>query len=166
MYRMFRACALAFCLAGSALAAPAATQSDRDFLAARAAFERGDRGRLDALAPRLAEHVLLTYVEFWQRMLQLETATDEQIGAFFVRWPKSPLADRLRVDWLKMLGKRGQWSTFATHYPPPAGEDVELACFGCSIAASATATSRSGTRNRSGSRARRRRSPARRSSPP
>ena len=130
MHRMFRACALAFCLAGSALAAPAASQSDRDFLAARAAFERGDRGRLGALAPRLADHVLVSYVEYWQRMLQLETATEEEIGAFFVRWPKSPLADRLRVDWLKALGKRGQWSTFAAHYPPPAGEDVELACFG------------------------------------
>jgi len=130
MHRMFRACALAFCLAGSALAAPAASQSDKDFLAARAAFERGDRGRLGALAPRLADHVLLSYVEYWQRMLQLETATEEEIGAFFVRWPKSPLADRLRVDWLKALGKRGQWSTFAAHYPPPAGEDVELACFG------------------------------------
>jgi soluble lytic murein transglycosylase len=127
---MLRACALALCLAGSALGAPAASQSDKDFLAARAAFERGDRGRLGALAPRLADHVLLSYVEFWQRMLQLETATEEEIGAFFVRWPKSPLADRLRADWLKALGKRGQWSTFAGHYPPPAGEDVELACYG------------------------------------
>ena len=44
--------------------------------------------------------------------------------------PKTPLADRLRVDWLKTLGKRGQWSTFAADYPPPAGEDVELACYG------------------------------------
>ncbi len=126
----FRAFVLALCLAGSALAAPAAAQSDKDFLAARAAFERGERGRLDALAPRLADHVLLSYVEFWQRMLQLETATDEEIGAFFVRWPDSPLADRLRVEWLKALGKRGQWSTFAADYPPPAGEDVELACYG------------------------------------
>jgi D-Tyr-tRNAtyr deacylase len=63
-------------------------------------------------------------------MLQLETATEEEIGAFFVRWPRSPLADRLRVEWLKVLGKRGQWSRFAGHYPPPAGEDVELACYG------------------------------------
>jgi len=130
MHRIFRACALALCLAGNSLAAPVATQGDKDFLAARAAFERGDRGRLDALAPKLAEHVLVPYVELWQRMLQLETATDEQIGAFLARWPKTPLADRLRVDWLKMLGKRGQWSTFAAHYPPPAGEDVELACYG------------------------------------
>ncbi len=121
---------LPFCLFGSALAAAAAVQSDNDFLAARAAFERGDRGRLDALAPKLADHILFSYVEFWQRMLQLETATEAEIGAFFVRWPQSPLADRLRVDWLKVLGKQGRWSTFAAHYPPPAGEDVELACYG------------------------------------
>lgn len=124
-----RACALAVFLLGSGLAAPAAAQSDDDFQAARAAFERGDRGRLDALAPKLADHVLLSYVEFWQRMLRLDTATEAEIGAFLVRWPESPLADRLRVDWLKMLGKQGRWSTFAAHYPPPAGEDVELACY-------------------------------------
>jgi len=126
----FRACALALCLIGCGAAAPAAAQSDKDFLAARTAFERGDGLRLDGLAPKLADHVLVAYVEFWQKKLRLESATDAEIGAFFARWPKTPLADRLRVEWLKTLGKRGQWSTFAANYPPPAGEDVELACYG------------------------------------
>jgi len=130
MCRTLRACAVALYLLGCCVAVPAAGQSDKDFLAARTAFERGDRLRLDALAPKLADHVLVPYVEFWQRKLRLDTATEPDIGGYLARWPKTPLADRLRVDWLKALGKRGQWSTFAAEYPPLAGEDVELACYG------------------------------------
>ena len=108
----------------------ASGQSDKDFVAARTAFERADRLRLDALAPKLTGHILASYVEFWQLRLRLDTATDAEFRGYLARWPKTPLADRLRVDWLKTLGKRGQWTTFATEYPPPAGEDIELACYG------------------------------------
>ena len=105
-------------------------QADRDFLDARTAFERGDRMRLDALAPKLADHVLAPYVDYWQKKLKIDTAPDDEIAAYLERWQKTPLADRLRIDWLKSLGKRGQWATFAGLYPPPSGEDTELACYG------------------------------------
>ncbi len=111
-------------------AAPVFGQGDKDFLAARAAFERGDRARLDGLAPKLADHVLAPYVEFWQRKLKLDSATDAEISRLPRPLAGTPLADRLRVDWLKSLGKRGQWASFAALYPPPAGEDVELTCYG------------------------------------
>jgi len=129
MYRLSRAtfaCVLTLCCA----ALPASAQTDADFLAARAAFERGDRPRVDALAAKLAGHVLLPYVAYWQLALRLDTAGDEEVRAYLVRWPQTPLADRLRVEWLKSLGKRGQWATFAAEYPPPTGEDTELACYG------------------------------------
>jgi len=111
-------------------AAPAFAQSDADFLAARAAFDRGDRVRLDASAPRLAAHVLLPYVLFWQLKLKQESASDDEIRGYLARWRETPLADQLRVEWLKVLGKRELWTTFATEYPPPTGEDVELGCYG------------------------------------
>jgi soluble lytic murein transglycosylase len=114
-----------FCAAGLASA-----QGDADFLAARTAFDRGDRQRLDALAPKLAGHVLLPYVAYWQLKLQLDMVGDDEVRAYLARWPQTPLADRLRVEWLKSLGKRGQWATFAAEYPSPVGEDVELGCYG------------------------------------
>ena len=117
-------------LVGSGMAAAAVAQGDQDFLDARTAFERGDRMRLDALAPKLSNHVLAPYVEYWQKKLKLDTATDAEIAAYLDRWAKTPLADRLRVDWLKSLGKRGQWATFAALYPPSTGEDAELTCYG------------------------------------
>lgn len=130
MVRMLRALSFLTLILGTLVAATCFAQGDKDFLAARTAFERGDRSRLDALAPQLADHLLVPYVEYWQKKLKIDTATDGEISAYLDRWPNTPLADRLRVDWLKALGKRGQWASFATLYPPPSGEDVELACYG------------------------------------
>ena len=116
---------LAFAVAPWAFA-----QSDSDFLAAKDAYEHGDRRRLDLVAPKLANHVLAPYVEYWQLRLGIDTADADAVRAFLTRYPNTPLADRLRVDWLKALGKRGDWARFAFDYPPATGEDVELTCFG------------------------------------
>ena len=107
MRRARRALFFALCVVCCAVASRAFAQSEMDFLDARAAFERGDRIRLDALAPKLANHVLAPYVEFWRIRLRPDAATDDEIAAYLARWPKTPLADRLRVEWLKTLGKGG-----------------------------------------------------------
>ncbi len=108
----------------------AAEPSDAEFLAARAAFDRGDRAKLEALAPRLFGHVLEPYVEYWRLKSKLDSATGDDVHAYFARWPGSPLADRLRIEWLKSLGKRAQWEAFGAEQPPAAADDVELACYG------------------------------------
>ena len=130
MHRFLPAAAVVLALALCGVAAPAFAQSDADFLAARAAFDRGDRVRLDALAPKLTGHVLAPYVESWQLRLRIDAAGDDEIRGFVARWPQTPFADRLRVEWLKSLGKRGRWPTFGAEYRPPAGEDPELSCYG------------------------------------
>src|SRR4051812_44011935 len=48
-------------LALACLALPALGQSDADLLRAKDAFDRGDRRRLDALAPALTGHILEPY---------------------------------------------------------------------------------------------------------
>jgi len=122
----------AMLVAGILLAAPlpASAQSDSDFVAAKSAFDRGDWRGLDALAPALSGHVLARYVEYWQLKSRLDDATPDAVQAFFARYPDGPVTDRLRVDWLKVLGKRGDWNRFALDYPPATGEDTELACYG------------------------------------
>ena len=62
--------------------------------------------------------------------LALDTATRDDVRGYWERWPDTPLADRLRIDWLKAVGRRGDWTTFALDYPPPSGEDTELQCYG------------------------------------
>jgi len=108
---------------------PATVASDADFLAARAAYEHGDRAKLDAAVGKFAGYPLLPYVEYWRLKVRLDSAGDDEIRAYLARWPNTPLADRLRAEWLKSLGKRGQWSAFAALYPPGTGEDVELTCY-------------------------------------
>jgi soluble lytic murein transglycosylase len=56
--------------------------------------------------------------------------SDEEVRGFLQRYAGSPLAERLKVEWLKSLGKRGQWSTFGSEYVAGSGDDVELTCFG------------------------------------
>ena len=105
-------------------------QSDADFLAAKAAFDKGDRGKLAALAPKLSAHVLAPYVDYWQLKLGIEDASPAAIRAYLDRYPNTPLADRLRLDWLKLLGRKGLWARFALDYPPPQTDDAEVACYG------------------------------------
>jgi soluble lytic murein transglycosylase len=141
-------CALALALLLPLVSIPAAGQpavgaparaaangaaTDAEFLAAKAAFDRQDAGRLATLAPRFAGHLLEPYVEFWGFSLRLAAAGSvphADFRRYAERWPDSPLVDRLRSDWLKAAGKRADWSAFALEYPPAAGEDTELACYG------------------------------------
>ena len=110
-----------------AFAAP--EPADVDFIAAKAAFDRGQRTRFDALAAKLAGHPLESYVDYWELTLRIDAVAVDDVQAFVAKWPDSPLGDRLRVDALKALGKRGDWAAFGALYPPPAGEDTEIACY-------------------------------------
>ena len=122
--------ATAFALAlGGALAPDARAQTDADFLAARAAYEKADRAALDALLPRLSGHVLEPYARYWQLRLNLASTDAETLRAFLAREAGGPLADELRVAWLKSLAARGQWTTFGEELPRTASDDTELACY-------------------------------------
>jgi soluble lytic murein transglycosylase len=115
-------------LAVTLLAASPALASDADFLAAKSAFNKGDERALVALQPKLANHVLAPYVEYWRLKLGLDVADGPDVQAFLARQAGTPLAEQLRGDWLKALGQKGQWAQFAQDYVAVAGEDAELAC--------------------------------------
>lgn len=114
-----------FGLAVSAQAQP----TDSDFAAARDAYRAGDVARLDRIAPRLKGHLLEQYVSYWQIRIKLDDADPDRVKAFLVRNAGSPLADRLRMEWLKSLAKREQWALFAADYPKRASDDTELDCY-------------------------------------
>src|SRR5439155_691545 len=116
---------LALCLSFAAFGQP----TDGDFAAARDAYRAGDSARLERLAPRLKGHLLEPYVAYWQIKLKLDDADPAAVRSFLDRYADLPLADRLRSDWLKSLGKRGAWALFAAEYPKHGTEDVELACY-------------------------------------
>jgi len=114
--------------AAVALMPQARAQSDADFLAAKAAFDKGDRKTLDGLAAKLRGHVLAPYVEYWQFRLDLDAADAKELQAFLAREAGGPLADELRVAWLKSLASRAQWDAFGEELGKTSSEDAELAC--------------------------------------
>ncbi len=102
---------------------------DSVLLAARGAFDASSRARLVTLAPKLKGHLLEPYVEYWQLFLRLPAAPAEDVRDFLSRYPDSVLAEQLRTDWLKVLGKSGRWELFNAEYPALSGDDPEVNCY-------------------------------------
>jgi len=81
---------------------------DAAFLAARDAFEANHRPSLQRSAPKLKDHLLEPYVEYWQLFSGFLAHPPKKFAPSF-RYPGSALAEQLRTDWLKVLGKSGRW---------------------------------------------------------
>jgi soluble lytic murein transglycosylase len=109
-------------------AAPAAA-SDEEFLAAREAFRAGNLTRLELHAARLRGHLLEPYVRYWQLSRRLEQAGVEEVRGFLAANQDSPLSERLRNEWLKVLGRRGEWTLFDAELPLLVGDDIEITCY-------------------------------------
>jgi soluble lytic murein transglycosylase len=109
------------------LAALAASVDD-DFLAAREVYRTGQAAKLDGYAKRLKGHVLEPYVAYWQLNLRFEQRTVTEIRAFLAAYRDTAVADRLRSDWVKTLGRSGQWSLFEEELPLVTGEDLDITC--------------------------------------
>ena len=112
----FIACAPAIAANGSAVRVatiPPLSAADQQFLAARDAARLGDRAKLAQLAPQLANHPLVAYVEYWQlapRLRSAEPAVVTEVEDFFTRHADTYIADRLRLDWSLALADRGDFT--------------------------------------------------------
>lgn len=114
-----------------------AAGQDRDFMAARKAFQTGNSKRLAINARRLQGHVLEPYVVYYQLQMKLDKAKSDKktkidnniVKRFISQYQDSLLADRIRGEWLKILGKTHQWELFAKEYPALIKEDAELSCY-------------------------------------
>src|SRR5512134_731975 len=102
---------------------------DDEFLAAREAFRAGNAARLEKHAARLKGHLLEPYVDYWQLALRLERAPAGTVRAFLAANRDGPLAERLRHEWLKVLGRRGDWELFNAELPLLTGDDIEITCY-------------------------------------
>ena len=113
--------------------------ADKDVLAARDAFEKRDLKLLASAMARFAgttgaAHQLSQYVQYWWLSANLAkadtfaTTNATEIRAFLNANPNSVVADSLRRDWLKILGKWDQWELFAAEMPWLNTEDPEISC--------------------------------------
>jgi soluble lytic murein transglycosylase len=114
--------------AAQAVAADA-TALDDAFLSAREAARLGDSKRLEQIAPRFQGHLLEPYVQYWRLKVRLETRPADEIRRYLAANRDTPLSDYLRRDWLKLLGKSGDWETFNAELPALVNEDMEITCY-------------------------------------
>ena len=118
-----------------ALAQPSqsrAAEADERLVQARDAWRKRDRARLAAHRDALvaARHPLAPWADYWELNARLAEATQDDLNAFYARWPGTYVEDRLRNDWLLELGRRRDWRNFATDYPRfRMNDDREVSCY-------------------------------------
>ena len=111
------------------LFAAGGTSQDKALLTARDAFLAGDGTKLARQAEKVRGSVLEPYVGFWRIRLHLDQADPADMRAFLARNAGTVLAEQLRRDWLRLLGKNGQWELFRQEHPALVGDDPDVACY-------------------------------------
>ncbi|MDQ3259489.1 MAG: transglycosylase, partial [Pseudomonadota bacterium] len=106
-----------------------AANSDEQFLAAEEAFRIRDTKALEYYVPALKDHFLADYPEYWLLQLTLKDADAAPVIDFLQRHPDGPLAERLRINWLRLLGQNEEWDAFSAQFPQLRQEDTELTCY-------------------------------------
>ncbi len=102
-------------LSGALAAALSHAQATADsvLLEMQQTFKKGDAVRLAELLPQTTGHMLQPWAAYWALSARLETATPEEVTNFFKQYRGTYQEDRLRNDWLLLLGKRRDWAAYA-----------------------------------------------------
>ncbi len=113
------------------LSCQAGAQSrDEIILEMNQAFKQGDRQRLTQLLPQARGHALEPYAAYWELRARLGAATAQEVQDFASRYAGTYQEDRLRADWLMVLGQRRDWASFAAELPRyRMNDDKELRCY-------------------------------------
>ncbi|MDP2035068.1 MAG: transglycosylase SLT domain-containing protein [Polaromonas sp.] len=94
------------------------------------AFKRGDKNRLSQLLPQAQGHALEPWAAYWELKARLDEASAREVQDFMARYAGSYQEDRLRNDWLLLLGQRRDWAAFAAEYPAyRMGDDRDVRCY-------------------------------------
>ena len=110
------------------------------------AFRKNDKARLTALLPQARGHALEPWAAYWELRARMDLASSAELQDFSSRYAGSYQEDRLRTEWLQMLGKRRDWSTFAAEYPRyRMRDDKEVRCYAMATELSAGATAAPGS---------------------
>ena len=115
------------------------TDGDRTFIELREAAKRNDVARAQTLAASLSNYPYEDYVAYFRIKPQLfdsaggarsDSNADSQVVAFLNQYQGTALADRMRNDWLLVLGKRKDWSRFDAEYPKfVLDDDTQVKCY-------------------------------------
>ena len=116
---------------GAALAQSKETaRADDTILEMNDAFKKGERKRLTALLPQVRGHALEPWAAYWELRARLESAGNKEITDFMQRYAGTYQEDRMRNDWLLLLGQVRDWATFMAEYPRfRMNDDKSVRCY-------------------------------------
>jgi soluble lytic murein transglycosylase len=129
---------LRFIMAVLVLPGPSHAQSsaggDATLLEMREAFRRNNTTQLARLLPTVRGHALEPLAIYWDTKARLETASASEIRAAMDRMPGTYWEDRLRNDWLLLLGRARDWGNFSAELPRyRMNDDRQVACYALMI---------------------------------
>jgi soluble lytic murein transglycosylase len=111
-------------------AVTSAQSDDETFLLLREAARQGDAVRANALASRLPNYEIASYVDYYRLKPRLRDAPADEVRAFLVKYRGSAIADRLRNDWLLELGRARDWANFDRELPLfVKNDDYQVRCY-------------------------------------
>ncbi|TPQ42091.1 MULTISPECIES: lytic transglycosylase domain-containing protein [Cupriavidus] len=111
---------------------------DDAFVALREAARKNDVERAYAISATLVDYPIPSYVEYFRIKPQMFDgsglaridAPDDQVRAFLQRYKGQAIADRMRNDWLLVLGKKRDWANFDAEYPQfVLKDDTQVECY-------------------------------------
>ncbi|SOY53917.1 lytic transglycosylase domain-containing protein [Cupriavidus taiwanensis] len=111
---------------------------DEAFTALREAARKNDVERAYEISATLVDYPVPSYVEYFRIKPQLFDASglarvdapDDQVRVFLQRYKGDAIADRMRNDWLLVLGKKRDWANFDVEYPQFAlKDDTQVECY-------------------------------------
>ena len=123
----------------SKAAPPEISDADRMFIDLREAAKKNDVFRTQQLAGNLINYPFDDYVAYFRIKPQLfdsagvargDYSADSQVITFLNQYQGTALADRMRNDWLLVLGKRKDWSRFDAEYAKfVLDDDTQVKCY-------------------------------------
>ncbi|MBT9505887.1 lytic transglycosylase domain-containing protein [Rhodoferax sp.] len=109
-------------------------QADDAILEMGQAFKQGDRKRLTVLLPRVSGHPLEPWGAYWELRARLGAAAPSEVQDFLKRYAGTYQEDRLRNDWLLLLGQRRDWTALAAELPNyRMNDDREVRCYALAL---------------------------------
>lgn len=107
----------------------AQSSGDTAFLAARDAFRAGDINKLERAASQLGPYELASYVDNYRLRMWMDKGDPSGLRDFLQRNDGTYVAEKLRADWIRWLGKRSTWNEVETEFPRLIAPEADVTCY-------------------------------------
>ena len=109
---------------------PAPDRHDQVLIDMATAYGQNDRRKLTHLLPQAKGHALEPWAAYWELKVRLGDAPEREIKDFLRQYEGTYQEDRLRNDWLLLLGQRQDWTSFEREWALyRMHDDKEVECY-------------------------------------